>query len=160
MSNWIATLAGTGRLPVAPGTWGSLVGLLTGIAILLASNLIILMICTLVFTLIGWLATAQATKGKEDHDPSEIVIDELVGQWVALFPLAQGLWFTLGPDWFGPLISVMLPFALFRLFDILKPWPVSWADRQPTALGVMMDDLIAGAMAAACYVVLLLMVLV
>ena len=100
--------------------------------------------------LLGWWATVAETKGKEDHDPGEIVIDEVAGQWIALWPLSLGLWMISAdpavfpyPGWFGG-------FVLFRLFDILKPWPVSWADRQPTALGVMLDDVLAGILAALC----------
>ena len=71
-------------------------------------------------------------------DPSFVVIDEVAGQWIALLP--AGL---------DPVLFVA-GFLAFRLFDIWKPWPVSWADRDvPGALGVMLDDLIAGAYAAA-----------
>jgi phosphatidylglycerophosphatase A len=87
------------------------------------------------------------TRGKADHDPSEIVIDEVAGQWIALLPVMIGAShagasvLALWPGW-------VLAFAAFRLFDITKPGPVGWADRQQGPLGVMLDDVIAGIMAA------------
>ncbi len=101
---------------------------------------------TVVFAL-GWWATAQMTAGQADHDPSEIVVDEVAGQWIALMPLSYAAW-DRGLD-----ILVMWPgwiagFALFRLFDIWKPLWVGWADRRGDALGVMLDDVIAGVFAA------------
>jgi phosphatidylglycerophosphatase A len=95
----------------------------------------------------GWWATAKMTDGSDDHDPSEIVIDEVVGQWIALAPLSYAAW-SMGLN-----ILVMWPgwiaaFALFRLFDIWKPGPIGWADRRGDPLGVMLDDVIAGVFAA------------
>ena len=87
------------------------------------------------------------TEGRENHDPSEIVVDELVGQWIALLPLSYAAWsmeisiLAMWPGWIAA-------FALFRLFDITKPWPVGWADRMDTPLGVMLDDVFAGVFAA------------
>jgi phosphatidylglycerophosphatase A len=87
------------------------------------------------------------TRGQADHDPSEVVIDEALGQWIALLPVIWGaaqagvqpaaLW----PGWIAA-------FLLFRVFDIWKPGPVGWADRKEGALGVMLDDVIAGLLAA------------
>jgi phosphatidylglycerophosphatase A len=95
----------------------------------------------------GWWATSKMTEGSDDHDPSEIVIDEVVGQWIALLPLSYAAWSNDIP------VHVMWPgwtaaFALFRLFDIWKPWIIGWADRRGDALGVMLDDVIAGVFAA------------
>jgi phosphatidylglycerophosphatase A len=95
----------------------------------------------------GWWATAQETKGKEDHDPSEIVVDELVGQWIAILPVSIGATMMSAPVtalWPGWIAA----FILFRLFDIWKPGPIGWADRRGDALGVMLDDVIAGIFAA------------
>jgi phosphatidylglycerophosphatase A len=73
-----------------------------------------------------------------DGDPGWVVIDEVAGQWIALLGLAR-------PAWPGLLAA----FVLFRLLDIAKPGPIGWADRQRGAVGVMADDVIAGAVAAA-----------
>lgn len=91
----------------------------------------------------GWWATARMTAGSADHDPSEIVIDEVAGQWVALLPLSYASCtmdmniLVMWPGWIAA-------FALFRLFDIWKPLIIGWADRRGDALGVMLDDIFAG----------------
>ena len=88
------------------------------------------------------------TKGKDDHDPSGIVIDEVAGQWLAFLPVSVGAAHTsaaltaLYPGWIAA-------FVLFRLFDIWKPGPIGWADRRGDSLGVMLDDILAGVIAAA-----------
>ena len=75
--------------------------------------------------------------GSGQADPGAIVIDEVAGQWIALLPVATTVWW----QW-------ALGFALFRFFDIFKPWPVGWADRRVKGgFGVMIDDVIAGAYA-------------
>jgi len=93
--------------------------------------------------LMGLWATGVMTAGSDDHDPSEIVIDEVAGQWIALLPLSYVAW-SRGLD-----ITVLWPgwvaaFVLFRLFDITKPGPIGKADRRGDAMGVMLDDVIAG----------------
>ena len=80
-----------------------------------------------------WAIRAARVEG----DPGWVVIDEIAGQWIAMLALPR-------PTWLGLLAA----FALFRLLDILKPGPVGWADRQGGAVGVMADDVIAGAIAA------------
>ncbi|WP_187431875.1 Phosphatidylglycerophosphatase A [Roseobacter fucihabitans] len=147
LAKLIATLAGVGYIRPAPGTWGSLVALPWGWLLHVLGGFPLLLLGVVVAFAKGWWATAQMTKDSADHDPSEIVVDELVGQWIALLPLSYAAW-SMGLN-----ILVMWPgwiaaFALFRLFDILKPGPVGWADRRGDALGVMLDDVIAGFFAA------------
>lgn len=147
MTHLIATFFYVGHLRPGPGTWGSLAALPPGWAICQVGGpwALVLAIC-LVFAL-GYWATMHETRGKAEHDPSHIVIDEVAGQWVALLPLAFGAAnagvpiLALWPGWIAA-------FGLFRLFDIWKRGPVGWADRQPGAWGVMLDDIVAGAMAA------------
>jgi len=91
----------------------------------------------------GWWATAQMTAGSTDHDPSEIVIDEVAGQWVALLPLSYGK-LDHGYEYPCDVASWIAAFVLFRLFDIWKPLVIGWADRRGDALGVMLDDIFAG----------------
>ncbi len=99
---------------------------------------------------IGWWATARYTAGGADHDPSEVVVDEVVGIFIALVPLSAGLWHAGLPGYIFPYPGWIGAFVFFRLFDIWKPGPVGWADRRGGAHGVMLDDVIAGMMAAFC----------
>ena len=143
----IGTVCGVGYLRPAPGTWGSAVALPLGWALHVAGGFPLLGIAALAYFAAGWWATAQVIAGQSDHDPSEIVADEVVGQWIALAPLSYAAWdrgldiLALWPGWIAA-------FGLFRLFDIWKPWLVGKADRRGDALGVMLDDVIAGAFAA------------
>ncbi|MCE0506729.1 phosphatidylglycerophosphatase A [Roseivivax sp. GX 12232] len=147
MSALIATLFGVGHLRPAPGTWGSLAALPLYFALYELGGLALTLIATLLLVPLGTWAIARETAGREDHDPSEIVIDEVAGQWIALFPVGYGAFFTgadvlaLWPGWVAGLL-------FFRLFDIWKPWLVGRADRMGTPFGVMLDDLIAGVFAA------------
>lgn len=147
MSQFIATVFYTGLMRPAPGTWGSLIALPLALFVHEAGGFTALALATIAVFFIGWWATQAATRGKDNHDPSEIVIDEVAGQWIALWPVSYGAVFAgaevtaLWPGW-------LAAFLLFRLFDITKPGPVGWADRKHTALGVMLDDVIAGGMAA------------
>ena len=143
----IGTVFGVGYLRPASGTWGSLVALPWGWLLHVLGGFPLLTLGITVAFLAGCWATQQMTAGSEDHDPSEIVIDEVVGQWISLLPLSIASW-RMGID-----ITVMWPgwiaaFALFRLFDITKPWIIGWADRRGDPLGVMLDDVIAGVFAA------------
>lgn len=143
-----ATVFGVGHLRPAPGTWGSFVAAIVGIAILLVFGATWLICGIALSFLVGIFATHRYTQATGQHDPSEVVIDEVAGQWVALLPLALLSNASLLNVW----IWSVLAFALFRLFDIWKPGPVGWADRMDGAFGVMLDDVIAGALAAICLV--------
>ncbi len=144
----VATFGYVGLIPLAPGTFGSLAAIPVAWGLHWATGFPGLLVATLLVFGLGYIATAAATAGGGDPDPSEIVIDEVVGQWIALMPLSWGLW-QMGaaahvfpwPGWVGG-------FLMFRLFDIWKPWPVSWADGLHGPLGVMLDDVLAGIMAA------------
>ena len=130
---------GCGMSPWAPGTVGSLGSLPLGLLIYWSFGQIALAVCAALLFVAGWrIADAQLRHdGGALEDPQWIVVDEVVGQWIALAAL------PLHP------VSVLVAFALFRLFDIAKPWPVSWADRRlGGGLGIMLDDLLAGLYAA------------
>ena len=147
MTKAIATFFYVGHLRPAPGTWGSLAALPVAWLIHVIFGPVGLLVATAAAYALGHWATAVETRGKDNHDPSEIVIDEVVGQWIALFPVSFGatsadvaaaaLW----PGWIAA-------FLLFRLFDITKWGPVGWADRKHGPTGVMLDDVFAGLMAA------------
>jgi phosphatidylglycerophosphatase A len=144
----ISTFFGAGLIRPAPGTWGSLAALPVGYALHVLGGFPMLAAATLVVFFVGWWATALHTSDIGTPDPSEIVIDEVVGMWIALWPLSFGLWHAGVDPTIFPYPGWIGGFVMFRLFDIWKPWPVSWADRRHTPLGVMLDDVIAGIMAA------------
>lgn len=148
MSRFIATFFYVGLLKPAPGTWGSAAAIPVAYLLHGLGGFPLLLIATVLVFAVGWWATVEATRGSEDHDPSEIVIDEVAGQWVALLPVSLGLWMAGVDPWTFPWPGWVTAFVFFRLFDIWKPGPVGWADRRNDAFGVMMDDVIAGAMAA------------
>ena len=143
MSNFLATFFYVGYIRPAPGTWGSLVALFAGYLLITYTGLYGLFISIFIFVFLGYWATWAHTYEKDEQDPSEIVIDEVVGQWIALIPIA-----------FAHLSGVtqaliyLLAFVGFRIFDITKLGLVGWADRQSGPLGVMLDDIIAGMMTA------------
>ena len=147
MSWIIATFFGVGHMRPAPGTWGSLAALLLAWPVHAIGGWILLTIATVIAFTAGWWATIRQTAGKDDHDPSEIVIDEVIGQWIALLPVSMGA-AMMGANFWALWPGVLAAFVLFRLFDITKPGPVGWADRRDDAFGVMMDDVIAGVLAA------------
>lgn len=143
----ISVFFGAGLIKPAPGTWGSLAALPVFYLIHIYGGFTAAVLATLISITLGVWAIERETRGKKDHDPSEIVIDEVAGMWIALLPISYGASVTdmsilaLYPGW-------IVAFAAFRFFDILKPGPVGWADRRDDALGVMLDDVIAGVMAA------------
>jgi phosphatidylglycerophosphatase A len=100
-------------------------------------------LASLLVFLIGWWAAERYIKGSGIADPGPVVIDEVAGQWLTLLFTPQDPWLFVSG------------FGLFRLFDILKPWPVSWADRRlPGGFGVMADDVLAALYALASQSVL------
>jgi phosphatidylglycerophosphatase A len=155
----IAT-CGVGYLPLAPGTWGSLLGV--GIYLLLRfsffrfiqllppdSSLRFLplpifiaaeLVVITVITLVGIWAASRTEKLLNRKDPGKVVVDEVAGQLIALLPLVP----RLDPGW----VSILLAFLLFRLFDIVKPYPARRLEGLESGLGIMADDLVAGAYAA------------
>ena len=153
MTNLIAPFFYVGYLRPAPGTWGSLAALPFAWIIITLSGAYGLIFASILVYALGLWATKMETEGTQNHDPSEIVIDEVVGQWIALLPVAYGATLMnittlqLWPGWIAG-------FALFRLFDITKPWLVGWADKRDDATGVMLDDVIAGVFAAIGVVIL------
>jgi phosphatidylglycerophosphatase A len=147
MSKFIATVFYIGFLRPAPGTWGSIAGVFFALAIQVFGGFPALALATLVVFALGWWATAAMTNGSDDHDPSEVVVDEVVGQWIALFVVSYGTW-SMGLPALAMYPGWIAGFLFFRLFDIWKPWLVGWADRRGDALGVMLDDVIAGVFAA------------
>jgi phosphatidylglycerophosphatase A len=146
----IATF-GVGFLPLAPGTWGSLVGV--GIYLLLRflfldsgqiPFLIIQLVVILTVTFSGIWAASQTERITGRKDPGKVVVDEVAGQLISLLPVA------LVPFWSSWKLWVIVSFILFRLFDIVKPYPARRMERLHGGMGIMCDDLVAGVYAAGC----------
>ena len=129
---------GLGLLGTAPGTLGSAGALFPAAIITWVWGQNQLLTAATVAFVVGWGLTAMHLRDMPgEKDPQWIVIDEVAAQWAVLAVV------PLSPWWY------LAGFALFRLFDITKPWPVSWADRKvPGALGIMLDDALAGLYAA------------
>lgn len=150
----VATLFGIGLLRPAPGTWGSAVAVALGVAIDHILGFPALVVATLLVIPLGYWATAATVAASEDKDPSEVVIDEVAGQWIALlFPAAAFWWRGLEDWWLVAYPGWIAAFLFFRLFDIWKPGPVGRADRKHTAAGTMEDDLWAGVFAGLATIV-------
>jgi phosphatidylglycerophosphatase A len=133
----VATLLGVGRLRPAPGTWAS--------AVVLPAALLGPWWCLalgIAFSLAGLWAVSRLPEARED--PGWVVADEAAGQCLTLAALPAGASF-----WW-----VLAGFALFRAADILKPGPIGWADRMGGSIGVMLDDILAGLLAAAALLAL------
>ena len=131
----IAVGFGSGLIPKAPGTFGSLAALPI-CAVLVYLPLWISIVFIAVFTLIGTIAADRTDKVLRMHDNSAIVVDEFAGMFISVLLYPQDYRWCL------------LAFVLFRIFDILKPFPISYVDRHVSGgFGVMLDDLIAGVFA-------------
>jgi phosphatidylglycerophosphatase A len=158
MTRTISTFFFVGLLPKAPGTWGSLAALPLAYILHLIGGFALFFAATVIVFFVGWWATSKETAGKENHDPGEIVIDEVVGQWITLFPVSFALSCSVIGEICVPLGLVIVAFVLFRLYDIRKPSLVGTADKMNTALGVMLDDVAAGLMAAAALIGLITLI--
>jgi phosphatidylglycerophosphatase A len=132
---FLATGLYAGNLPFAPGTFGSVIGLVPAF-FLAGLNLPLVFVCVLVFVFFAVWIAQQAEQILKQKDPGCIVIDEIVGMIITL----MGLPFNLK--------TALLGFALFRILDILKPPPVRTAEKRLTGgIGVVADDVIAGILA-------------
>lgn len=130
--NFLALGFGSGLAPIAPGTFGTLVGIPIFLLVQQLSSLHYILLVIILFNL-GIAICCKASEIMGVHDHPAIVWDEIVGYLVTM--------------WMAPVgwIWVVAGFVLFRLFDILKPWPIGWIDRNVSCgLGIMLDDLVAG----------------
>lgn len=135
---------GSGLAPKAPGTFGSLLAVVLFPLLALLSLPAYLGI-VLLASLAGIVICDHAAKALQVHDDGRIVWDEFAGQWLALTPLVPVLAWNA-----ASLLWLLTGFALFRLFDVAKPWPIGYLDRKVHGgLGIMLDDLVAGVLAGA-----------
>ena len=131
----IATVFGVGYFPIAPGTAGSLISV-TVFFLIPVGNLLHLFILAVILPIGYW--GCSIGKRLWGDDPSRIVIDEFIGCWIACLAV-PGSW---------SIIGIAVAFVLFRVFDILKPWPVSVFDRMKSPAGILLDDVAAGILSA------------
>ena len=146
-SHIFATLFGVGLLPFAPGTWGSLFGLILFFYtnIYLSINVQFFYLLLLAIILFAILVCYFATKELSDNekDQKSIVIDELAGVWIAFIPVSG---IVMMQDF---LTYSILAFLAFRVFDIWKPYPIGFIDKKiKNHIGIVLDDLVAGLYAA------------
>lgn len=153
MRRIVGSFGGVGFAPVAAGTWGSLAALATGYLLHRLGGFPLLGLATLAALAAGLWAARREAEAPGKFDPSWIVIDEVVGMWIALFPLSLGLWINDAPPALFPWPGWVSAFLIFRVLDIWKPGPVGWADRLRGPAGVMLDDIVAGLLAAICVAV-------
>jgi phosphatidylglycerophosphatase A len=127
---FVATFFYLGKLPFAPGSWGSLGALL--LWLLLPVTFSVHLSVIIILFVLGVYSSSRMAKYLDDHDPSEVVIDEVVGMGISLFmlPHSLGLYF--------------LAFILFRVFDILKPSFIYRIQNLSGGWGIMLDDVLAG----------------
>ena len=152
MTRLIASFFYTGLLRPGPGTWGSAAAVIVGTLLHVAGGPLLLVLGIAAAFGIGYWATRAETRDTPGADPSWIVIDEVAGQWIALLPVSIGAAHA-GAGVLALWPGLLTAFLAFRLFDIWKPGPVGWADRRHDALGIMLDDVIAGLMAAVVVVI-------
>ena len=157
LNKFISTFFYVGFLRPAPGTWGSIVGIILAYILLITTDFFSFCLILLFTILIGfWSTKNYIEKSSEEPDPSEVVIDEVIGQWIAVLPIgfilkiaennSEGLWFV----WLWAFVS-------FRFFDIIKLGLVGWADNLGGALGVLLDDILAGIAAGFTVIILILL---
>lgn len=141
-TRWLAAGLGSGWLPGAPGTWGSLASLPFAWLILDHAGIAALLIASVLLVVAGCIICRAVLENASEKDPGWIVIDEWAGQWLCLvlgsLALERGLMLLAGS------------FIMFRLFDIAKPWPVSLSENWgPSWWSIMADDLVAGLLGGA-----------
>ena len=162
----IATGFGLGYLPKAPGTWGSLAGIGLFYAMFVypldlffephtESTVIAPFMPMVVTALVGVWAAGRIAKSTRLQDPSIVVIDEISGQLITMYPITLLHWhpdmhFFWEPEYQPGWQYLLAGFILFRVFDIWKPWPVRAAEKLPGGWGIMADDWVAGIYAALC----------
>lgn len=130
---WLSTWFGAGRLRPMPGTMGSLAAIPLGYYICTVGGPFLLGLAALALFLVGTVAADRFGKKSGVADDQSIVVDEVVGMWIAAIPAEN--------DW----LMWLLAFVLFRMFDVYKPWPASRYDkRSRNGYDTMMDDVVAG----------------
>lgn len=143
--NFLAFGAGSGMAPVAPGTFGTLAAI--PVWFLLPNNLWVYLITVAVLFAVGVWLCERCSQSLGEHDHPGIVFDEWVGYFITMIAVPKSIWL------------IALGFVLFRLFDVLKPWPIGELDKRVSGgFGIMIDDVIAGIFAGiSLHLILLLL---
>ena len=155
---WLGIGLGSGLPRRAPGTWGTVGGLIVAIP-LLSLGFVPFLIITILACLLGNSICGRTSELMGGHDNPHIVWDEWAGMWLTLLPLSY-MGIANGSFWqnitqIPTIVAIIIAFILFRFFDIIKPPPIGWADKKVAGgLGIMLDDIIAGVMAAAVWVII------
>ena len=135
--HFIATLGGVGLFPIAPGTVGSIFG---WIIFIVLSHYIEMIFATIFIVFLSIYVSNVASKDLVNKDHKSIVIDELAGIWLAMIPVIY-----IASSQYERTLYAVLTLIFFRLFDILKPYPISYVDKNfKNGFGIVLDDLIAG----------------
>ena len=155
---WLGLGLGSGLPRRAPGTWGTVGGLIVAIP-LLSLGFVPFLIITILSCVIGSWICGRTSELMGGHDNPHIVWDEWAGMWLTLLPLSY-MGIADGNFWqniaqISSIVAMIIAFILFRFFDIIKPPPIGWADKKVAGgLGIMLDDIIAGIMAAAVWIII------
>ena len=156
MEKYFVTIFGIGFSKFAPGTLGSFFGVLFFYFFynFFSRNYMMFFLFIFFIIIIGWYFTYVYVLKNKIHDPSEIIIDEFLGQLISLSPILFVNGFKLDKIYFC--VLMLLSFLLFRFFDILKPWPIYIVDKSRTSLSILLDDVIAGLFASTIIIIYLI----
>lgn len=160
---WFGIGLGSGLPRRAPGTWGTVGGLIVALP-LMSLGFVPFLLITMLSCLVGVWICGRTSELMQGHDDPHIVWDEWAGIWITLLPfsymisVAENFWQDIAQS--SSMIALIIAFVLFRFFDIIKPPPIGWADKKVAGgLGIMLDDIIAGVMAAAVWLIIMLAML-
>ena len=153
----LATLGGIGTVPIAPGTFGSIAAWLIFVYLSHFISMINMIILTILLCILSIWICNQASKNLENKDHKSIVIDEFVGIWIALLPVL-----FVANSQFERTVYALAALIFFRLFDILKPFPISYFDKNyKNGFGIVIDDVISGLIAIIpSFIILILLSLI
>ena len=156
MEKYFVTIFGIGFSKFAPGTLGSFFGVLFFYFFynFFSENYLLFFLFIFFIFLLSWYFTYVYALKNRVHDPSEIIIDEFLGQLISLSPILFLNGFKL--DKINFYLLMLLSFLLFRFFDILKPWPIYIVDKSRTSLSILLDDVIAGLFASTIIIIYLI----
>ena len=152
--HFAATLGGIGMVPIAPGTFGSITAWIIFVYLSHFISMINMLILTILFFILSIWICSEASKDLENKDHKSIVIDELVGMWIALLPVL-----VIANSQYERTVYALAALILFRFFDILKPFPISYFDKNyKNGFGIVIDDVISGLIAIipSCLILILL----